>query len=111
MSSVHQLLLQNTALYLVLYSLTFLFTDFGPNVTTFIIPVEVFPTAQRATCHGISAAICKTGAIVGVMLFKPLQNAAGVEAVFFGCALVSLAGWIWTMCLVDDKLHSPLQDC
>ena len=49
------------------------------------------------------------GAIVGIWFFKPLERAAGIEAVFFGCALVSLFGWIWTVLLVDDTLHSSLE--
>eukprot|EP00658_Telonema_sp_P-2_P047632 TRINITY_DN36236_c0_g1_i1.p1 TRINITY_DN36236_c0_g1~~TRINITY_DN36236_c0_g1_i1.p1 ORF type:complete len:428 (+),score=67.57 TRINITY_DN36236_c0_g1_i1:185-1468(+) len=92
MSSIHKHLLDNTTLYIALYSLTFLFVDFGPNVTTFIIPVEAFPTPMRATCHGVSAAVGKVGAVVGVGLFKPLQDAAGIPAVFFACAMVSLVG-------------------
>jgi len=109
MASIHEMLMHDTMLYVALYSLTFLFVDFGPNVTTFIIPVEVFPTATRASCHGVSAAIGKLGAIVGIWFFKPLERAAGIEAVFFGCALVSLFGWIWTVLLVDDTLHSSLE--
>eukprot|EP01135_Chromosphaera_perkinsii_P010328 Nk52_evm1s2117 gene=Nk52_evmTU1s2117 len=35
---------QNSALLLVLYGLTYFFSNFGPNTTTFMIPAEVFPT-------------------------------------------------------------------
>ena len=47
--------------------------------------------------------------MVGIAFFKPLERAAGIEAVFFGCALVSLLGWIWTVLLVDDTLHPSLE--
>lgn len=38
--------------------------QFGPNATTWLLPGEVFPTDIRATCHGISAATGKIGALV-----------------------------------------------
>jgi len=41
----------------------------GPNVTTYIIPVLVFPSEVRATFHGISAAIGKVGAIIGALIY------------------------------------------
>ncbi|KAI5071941.1 hypothetical protein GOP47_0014192 [Adiantum capillus-veneris] len=54
---------------LVLYAFTFFFANFGPNTTTFIIPAELFPARLRSTCHGISAAAGKAGAIVGAFGF------------------------------------------
>ncbi|KAJ3689956.1 hypothetical protein LUZ61_019120 [Rhynchospora tenuis] len=55
--------------FVVLYALTFFFANFGPNSTTFIVPAEVFPARLRSTCHGISAACGKAGAIVGTFGF------------------------------------------
>jgi PHS family inorganic phosphate transporter-like MFS transporter len=54
----------NKNLFIGLYTLANLFNNFGPNATTFIIPGEVFPTKYRSTCHGISAASGKLGAII-----------------------------------------------
>ncbi|KMZ56125.1 Phosphate transporter [Zostera marina] len=51
--------------FVVMYGFTFFFANFGPNSTTFIIPAEIFPARFRSTCHGISAAAGKAGAIVG----------------------------------------------
>ncbi|KAF3520614.1 hypothetical protein DY000_02064080 [Brassica cretica] len=53
----------------VLYGLIFFFSNFGPNTTTFIIPAELFPARFRSTCHGISGAAGKLGAIVGTVGF------------------------------------------
>ncbi|MCO5567768.1 hypothetical protein L7F22_021463 [Adiantum nelumboides] len=55
--------------FLVLYAFTFFFANFGPNTTTFIIPAELFPARLRSTCHGISAAAGKAGAMVGAFGF------------------------------------------
>lgn len=55
--------------FVVIYSLTFFFANFGPNATTFVVPAEIFPARLRSTCHGISAAAGKAGAIVGAYGF------------------------------------------
>ncbi|KAM7466574.1 hypothetical protein LguiB_014136 [Lonicera macranthoides] len=55
--------------FVVMYSLTFFFANFGPNATTFVVPTEIFPARIRLTCHGISAAAGKAGAIVGAYGF------------------------------------------
>lgn len=46
---------------IVLYVVSQIAFNFGPNVTTFIIPAEIFPTRYRCTCHGIAAASGKLG--------------------------------------------------
>ncbi|KAJ6736235.1 SOLUTE CARRIER FAMILY 22 MEMBER [Salix viminalis] len=55
--------------FVIIYSLTFFFANFGPNATTFVVPAEIFPARLRSTCHGISAAAGKLGAIVGAFGF------------------------------------------
>lgn len=59
----------DTTAFLVLYAFTFFFANFGPNSTTFVVPAELFPARLRSTCHGISAACGKAGAIVGTFGF------------------------------------------
>lgn len=55
--------------FIIIYSLTFFFANFGPNATTFVVPAEIFPARLRSTCHGISAAAGKAGAIIGAYGF------------------------------------------
>ncbi|KAJ4759827.1 phosphate transporter 1 [Rhynchospora pubera] len=55
--------------FVVMYAFTFFFANFGPNSTTFIVPAEIFPARLRSTCHGISAASGKAGAIIGAFGF------------------------------------------
>eukprot|EP00270_Netrium_digitus_P007720 TRINITY_DN2267_c0_g1_i1.p1 TRINITY_DN2267_c0_g1~~TRINITY_DN2267_c0_g1_i1.p1 ORF type:complete len:538 (+),score=95.15 TRINITY_DN2267_c0_g1_i1:128-1741(+) len=59
----------NHAAFVIMYALTFFFANFGPNSTTFIVPAELFPARLRSTCHGISAACGKAGAIIGAFGF------------------------------------------
>ena len=56
--------------FVVLYAITFFFSNFGPNTTTFFVPAEIFPARLRSTCHGISAATGKIGAIAGSLEFS-----------------------------------------
>ncbi|CDP07936.1 unnamed protein product [Coffea canephora] len=58
----------------VLCALTFFFANFRPNATAFVAPAEIFPARLRTTCHGISAASGKLGAIVGGIEFLYLSR-------------------------------------
>ncbi|KAK4273047.1 hypothetical protein QN277_021518 [Acacia crassicarpa] len=60
--------------FVVMYSLTFFFANFGPNSTTFVVPAEIFPARFRSTCHGISSASGKLGATVGAFGFLYLAQ-------------------------------------
>lgn len=59
---------------IVLYVLAHIAFNLGPNVTTFIIPAEIFPTRYRCTCHGIAAAAGKLGSwLVQIFLAYAFQ--------------------------------------
>ena len=60
-----------------LFVLCNLFSNWGPNTTTFIVPGEIFPTRFRSTAYGISAAAGKLGAIISQVLFGPLKDRGG----------------------------------
>lgn len=60
--------MQLPALYAFIYGLTFFAQNFGANSTTYIIPSLLFPLEHRATCHGISAAAGKFGALLGAQV-------------------------------------------
>ncbi|RYP35626.1 hypothetical protein DL767_003738 [Monosporascus sp. MG133] len=59
---------------LAIYVLAQFFFNFGPNMTTFVVPGEVFPTRYRSTSHGISAASGKIGSIIGQGAISTLRN-------------------------------------
>ena len=40
--------------FLLVYGVSYFFTEFGPNMTTFVMPSEIYPVDMRATGHGIS---------------------------------------------------------
>mmetsp|Transcript_8059 Transcript_8059/g.15090 ORF Transcript_8059/g.15090 Transcript_8059/m.15090 type:complete len:484 (+) Transcript_8059:41-1492(+) len=86
------------------------FDAFGPGAMTFMIPAEIFPTAVRASCHGISAAGGKLGAFIGTFLLPPFQEAFGVPALLFTCSVLSLLGVLLTMVLTPPYDGDTLQN-
>lgn len=77
---------------MVLYGLTFLFANFGPNTTTFIVPAELFPARFRSTCHGISGAAGKVGAIIGAVGFGSASHGQTEDHKAVQILLVILGG-------------------
>jgi MFS transporter, PHS family, inorganic phosphate transporter len=55
--------------FLIVYGISYFFTEFGPNSTTLVYPAELFPVEVLTTGHGIAAGTGKIGGFVGVFLF------------------------------------------
>jgi PHS family inorganic phosphate transporter-like MFS transporter len=81
-------------LFICLYGLTFFVSNMGPNTTTFVIPTEAFPSESRATCHGISAASGKLGAVFGSVMFPlVLHTENGIRWGLICCGIICLGGY------------------
>lgn len=102
--------------FIVFYACTFFFANFGPNATTFILPAEIFPARFRSTCHGISAASGKAGAIIGAFGFLyAAQNqdssktdhgyskGIGVRNSLFVLTACNILGLLFTLLLPETK--------
>ncbi|WVZ59136.1 hypothetical protein U9M48_009329 [Paspalum notatum var. saurae] len=102
--------------FVVMYAFTFFFANFGPNSTTFIVPAEIFPARLRSTCHGISAAAGKAGAIIGAFGFLyAAQNqdkskadhgypaGIGVRNSLFVLAACNMLGFVLTFLVPESK--------
>ncbi|MDA8201165.1 MAG: MFS transporter [Chloroflexi bacterium] len=87
--------------FLVIYGISYFFTEFGPNVTTFVLPSEVFPVTSRTTGHGIASGIAKIGAFVGVYAFPHLASALGLHVTLLFTAGVAVAGALLTLVLPE----------
>lgn len=108
--------------FVVMYALTFFFANFGPNATTFVVPAEIFPARLRSTCHGISAASGKAGAIIGAFGFLYLAQSPdptktdegyppgiGVKKSLIVLGVVNLLGLLFTF-LVPEAKGRSLED-
>ncbi|KAF5451115.1 hypothetical protein F2P56_031410 [Juglans regia] len=97
------------SLFAVLYGLTFFFANFGPNSTTFVLPAELFPTRVRSTCHALSAAAGKAGAIVGafgVQNYTLDGNQDKIRKAMIFMAFTNILGFFFTFCVVETKGRS-----
>ena len=98
--------------FLLVYGVSYFFTEFGPNMTTFVMPSELYPVNMRATGHGISAGIGKLGAFIGVFLFPVLQTSLGLRGTLLLTAGVAVAGFALTLVLPEpagrslEEMHS-----
>ncbi|KAJ4844154.1 putative inorganic phosphate transporter 1-2 [Turnera subulata] len=93
-------------MFTVLFALTLFFANFGPNSTTFVVPAELFPARFRSTCHGISAAAGKAGAVIGAFVVqKYTQNGASsdIKKAIIGLSVVNLLGFVFTFLVPETK--------
>ena len=87
--------------FLLVYGVSYFFTEFGPNMTTFVMPSELYPVSMRATGHGISAGVGKLGAFIGVFLFPVLQTSLGLRGTLLLTGVISLGGLALTLVLPE----------
>jgi MFS family permease len=96
--------------FLILYGISYFFTEFGPNATTFVYPAEIFPVLGRTTGHGIAASAGKLGGFVGVFLFPILMNWRGLLAAEAVAALVSVLGIVVTVGMLPETKGKSLEE-
>ena len=84
---------------ILMYFASSFFGQCGPNCTTFLIPAEVFPTEVRTTCHGISAAAGKLGALISSIGF----NYASMKGMFFVSSACSLIAFLITTLTIPES--------
>lgn len=96
-------------LFALLYALTFFFANFGPNSTTFVLPAELFPTRVRSTCHAMSAAAGKAGAMVGafgIQYYTLEGKAKQIKKAMLILAFTNMLGFCFTFLVSETKGRS-----
>jgi MFS transporter, PHS family, inorganic phosphate transporter len=96
--------------FVLVFGISYFFTEFGPNTTTFVYPAEIFPTEVRTTAHGIAAGMGKLGAFVGVYLLTDNLDAWGIRTIEGVCAGVALAGLLFTLACLPESAGKSLED-
>ncbi|KAG6951330.1 hypothetical protein JG688_00013775 [Phytophthora aleatoria] len=97
---------EEAVLFIILYGLALFFSNFGPNMSTFVMPTEMFPTPIRSTCHGMSAAAGKAGAAIGSFGFSIwVENESfGYDGAFYTFAAITLVSIPLTwFCMFDNE--------
>ncbi len=96
--------------FLLVYGMSYFFTEFGPNVTTFVYPAEIFPVMVRTTAHGLAAAVGKVGAFIGAFAFPYLLANFHLPGAMAVAAVISLAGLLLTLFTLPEPNQRSLED-
>jgi MFS family permease len=96
----------HVAPFLAIFGVSYLFIEFGPNMTTFVLPSELFGVRARTTGHGISAGVGKLGAFVGVFLVPTLETSIGLRGMLLVAAGSACLGIALTMLLPEPARRS-----
>ncbi len=92
-----------------LLAVFFVAENAGPNTTTWVYPVELFPTRIRGSGHGFAATMGKLGAICGVFVLPLLERYnQGLMLGFVGFA--SVLGAVITLAYGIETKKQSLED-
>jgi len=89
--------------FLLLYGMSYFFTEFGPTTTTFIYPSEIFPTRVRTTAHGLATAVSRIGGFIGVFLFPFLVSSYSLSGAELFAGVAAVLGIMLTLLLPETK--------
>ncbi|HTW11469.1 MAG TPA: MFS transporter, partial [Solirubrobacteraceae bacterium] len=101
---------QTASEFVVLFGISYFFTEFGPNTTTFIYPAEVFPVEVRTSGHGIAAALGKMGGFAGTYLFPDMLASWGIRGAEGVAAGVAAIGLVATLALLPETKGRSLEE-
>jgi len=107
---LYHAIMGNLYYFILLYGISYFFIEFGPNVTTFVYPAEVFPVSVRGTGDGISAAAGKMGAFIGTLAFPFLVYWYHLDGVFIILGIISLLGLIVSAVLLPEPKNRSLEE-
>ncbi|MEM0141395.1 MAG: MFS transporter [Thermoplasmatales archaeon] len=95
--------------FLALYGISYFFIEFGPNVTTFVVPPEVFPISARGTGSGFAAAGGKMGAFIGTFLNIFITAQFHLKGLFLVLSMLAVVGLILTIVLLPEPKGKTLE--
>ncbi len=96
--------------FLILYGISYFFIEFGPNVTTFVYPTEVFPISARGTGAGMAAAGGKLGAFIGTFLSIFIIGALHESGLFLILSAFAIAGLVLTLLLLPETKRKSIEE-
>jgi len=96
-------------LFFAIYGMSFFFTNYGPNTTTYVYPVELYPTEFRTRGHGFAATMGKLGATISALFFPLLLIWIGKFSLLALLGGVALIGCIATIALLPETKQKSLE--
>ena len=97
-------------LLFTLFAVFYILENMGPNTTTWIYPVELFPTRLRGTGHGIAATVGKIGALVATFFLPFVLLAVGRAEMLGIVALACFLGGGLTLVMGIETKRMSLDD-
>ncbi len=94
-------------LFVIFYGLMLSSGNLGPGDMLGLLSLEIYATAVRGTCYGISAARGK-GAAVGTEVFTPIQTNRGKKWNFIVAAICGVVGVLVTYFLIPNVTGEDL---
>jgi len=91
------------------FALMHVFHNIGPTNTTYLYPVEIFPTRIRATSMGIATAASRVGAILGVFAFPLIVSRINISEGLIFFSLFEFIGLITTILLAPETKMKSIE--
>jgi MFS family permease len=95
---------------LSLFGPFYILENLGPNTTTWVYPVELFPTRLRGTGHGIAATVGKVGAVVSTFAFPIVLIDLGANIMLAIVSVACVAGGLLTLVMGIETKKLSLDD-
>lgn len=84
------------------------FVNFGPGMTTYLLPAKLYATDMKATGHGFAAGLGKFGAFIGTLFLPILQASMGIYMTVGILSISLFLGIILTHILSKQTFHDTL---
>ena len=90
-------------IFMALYYISLFVTHCSARITTFMFPVELFPTAIRCLCCGMASGFGKFGAAAGALCYHLLSDIFTVKATFMAVAFCSFLASLLTILWIPER--------
>lgn len=80
------------------------FINFGPAVTTYLLPTQVYETDIKATGHGLAAGAGKLGAFIGTIFLPIIHAKVGIYVTVGVLSITLLIGFMLTHLLSKEDV-------
>ena len=81
-----------------------------PDITTWVLPVELYPTDLRTSAHGLATSFSRIGAATSVFLFPILQRAWGIGPLLLVIAAAQLSASLVTVLTGQESAGRSLEE-
>ncbi len=91
------------------FALMHIFHNIGPTNTTYLYPVEIFPTKVRGSAMGLATAASRIGAILGVFAFPLIISKLSTSYGLLFFSMFEFIGFIVTIFLAPETKQRSLE--